>query len=183
VNTDQAIWDIVNYVILNAGKDPAGYSILKLGFNAESINENGWKMKVIPEMQIAGKLLAFERTQNPTQWGDSNKFPTSYPYTTTWGVVVTNDATFRSAFRTKVMAQAKARVDDILDNNVARTYKNKISVVPTLSNLAQQYYVTNDVMPTGYSTTGMRVQSIRYSYDKEGWSESLQLDEDATNVY
>lgn len=182
-NVDQGIWEIINYIILNAGKDPANYSILQLGFDSESIIENGWKMKVVPEMQIAAKQLSFERTQNPSSWGDTNKYPTAYPYTTTWGTVTTSDATFRSAFRTQVKSLAQNRVSDILRNNKSRTYKNRVDVVPTMSKtLSSLYYINNSFMKAAYSTTGYRIQSISYEYNTDGWSESLQLDEDSTPV-
>jgi hypothetical protein len=177
--TDDGIFDIVNSIILNCGKDPANYSVLVMAKNNDSIVKNGLKMKVVPAMQISSVLTNFERQQNPSKWGDK-KYPNSYPYVTTWGVTTTSDTDYRSKFREEVKRQGNEMGQNLLSGNASATYKSTIATTPTLQRqLSVIYSLTNPFLPSSFNDEQhMRVQGITYSFDRNGWIESLQIDQD-----
>jgi len=129
----EKVWEVINAMILDCGKDPSNRNIHAMYYDEASAAEYGlkWANTIEVEHEIASSLLA-DQKKNAVTWvnnTDINKqtFPETYPITLTFperdsdgiatGTTATaaNDAGFVSAMRTEAKWQGVAYIKSILD--------------------------------------------------------------------
>ena len=131
----EKVWDVVNAIIIDAGKDPSGNSIHAMYYDEGSAAEYGlkWMNTIETEEEIASNLISRCKNDAVT-WinnSDVNKqnFPDNAAYTmtlpittrdgngvaSTTAVTVANDAAWIAAIRKEAKWQAINYVKDIID--------------------------------------------------------------------
>lgn len=150
--------DVKNFIIVKCGYDPANNPITTRYDDPASRAKFGFKYYMLIDNKIAGDLL--------TQQGfaTNTRYPASYPYTTTWGVVVNDADGFTDAFR----EQAK-----LLGSSKGQSYaaaRNKGYLKISLDLLPTVAYGVGDklgITDPGYGLLNypMRVTQVDYSMD------------------
>ena len=186
LRTTKGMFDIVNFIIMNGGKSPRGMSILQMDYNSESIAKFGWKVKLVNEgiaSAIGTEEIRLMRQRNVYD-EDAPEFPTSYPFTTSWGVETTSNSTYNKAFVNEVLARAKEKIRVLLNKNGGATYKVDLSMNPSFGYALYNKHLL--VIPVnGLSTyynwsvgVKLRISSINYSFTENGWSTDLSMEQD-----
>ena len=176
--TEKGMYDVVNYIIMNAGKSPYGASVLQMDYDVESINKYGWKVKLVTQEDIANELYSADRRSKPSFWSDDNSFPTSYPYITIWGESTSSDSDYNSKFVDKVLLVAAGRISGLLSKTAGASFRSTVSLSPLLS------YTLGDLHQLKIPATGwsspytLRVNIINYVFNTSGWVVSVKFKED-----
>jgi len=184
--TQKGMFDIVNYIIMNAGRSLFGASILQFDYNAESINKFGWKSKLYTE-GIGSTLGTAEvrNMRNKNVYQEDSVFPSSYPYITGWGVSVATDSEYNSAYVDEVLSRAKIKIVELLERQGSASYKVNVEVVNSFDYSLYNNYdlvlpVNGNVEPYFWSSgVTLRVNNIAWSFNKGGWNTDLKLEQDS----
>lgn len=187
--TRKGVYDIVNYIIMNAGKSPYGMSILQMDYKSESISQFGWKVKLINEgisSSLGTKEIRLMRQRNV--YAADSLFPTAYPFVTSWGVSTDSDSSYNSAYVDEVLRLAKIKINEILNKSIGATYKLQLQIEPSFSYALYQKY--NIIIPNNsYSIyynwlTGvvLRIISLDYNFSEKGWVLDITFDQDEEDV-
>lgn len=188
---ERAMWDIVNYIIMNCGSNPYGYSILEFDYDNESMGKNGPKIKVV-HTNIAEELMTQEtkRFKDINVFTEGSNFPNTYPYKPSFILyerdgsaasvsTVANDSEYNEYFVNYVRKLAKGEIQGILRANTAASFKTKIDVTNltnfTLGNL---YKVYDTYTNWGTGSVDLRIEELNYHYDINGWTLSTSPEED-----
>jgi len=189
--TQKGMFDVVNYIIMNAGKSLFGASILQFGYKAESINKFGWKVKLFNE--AISSTLGTEEVRNMRNRGvydEESVYPTSYSpaYRTSWGDDVTTDKEYNDSFVDVALATAKDKIDELLERNGGASYKIDLNVLPDFGYALYNNYEL--VIPDNGDTTEyrwsigvtLRIDTITWTFNEQGWTTSLKMvqDDDAS---
>lgn len=183
--TNKGMFDIVNYIIMNAGKNLFGGNILQMDYNNDSISRFGWKVKLINEA-IAGELITQETRQrkNLNVYEEESVFPTSYDYTTSWGEVVSSDSEYNRAFVDMVLDLAMGSIGIKLNKIGSASFKIKCKMLPDLNyelyNVYRLIIPINGTSERGNWNVGMdlRIDKITLNYSNQGWTTDLVLEQD-----
>jgi hypothetical protein len=165
---------------MNCGKSQYGGSILQMCYNNESVNKYGWKVKLITRESIANTLrdADIKLMEDKNVYAEDSLFPTSYPYTTYWGVTTTSDSDYVSKFVDECLLQAEKEIGSILNKTTGATYKSNVEVEPTFGFVLgdlHQLKIPDNFWNTGYE---IRVQGISLDFGKDGWKTNLKFEED-----
>jgi len=77
--------DVKNYIIWKAGYNIKNSVVAGYYADYVSLLKNGFKPYILTDIfNMGNDLLNDERINNPTRFTGTNKYPTSYPYTTAW---------------------------------------------------------------------------------------------------
>jgi len=150
--------DVKNFVVVKCGNDPANKPITTRYDDVVSRSKYGFRYHLLVDAKIAGDLIDKENFPN------DSKFPSSYPYTTLWGVEVTSSSDYISKFRAEAKRRGEARGKEITDiSNVGRI-QLQATMMPTLN-----YALGNALLVTapsyGLTSFEMRVKEIDYDID------------------
>ncbi len=180
-NTTKAMYEIVNYIILNCGKNCFGNSILQFDYDVESINKYGWKTKLISLEDISNVVKTRENNlmtdKNVVQEGSD--FPSDYPYTTSWGEETTNDSNYNSKFVDYILELGAVEIKRILNKSAGASYKSVINTpISTSYNLGDNY---NLLIPKVSWASGyeLRIITMDWKFNKDGWDLNMKLEEDS----
>lgn len=153
INTD----DVKNFIIVKCGYDSYGRPITTRYDNVVSRAKYGFRYYMLVD-NIAGQLIQAQG------FGDGKKFPSSYPYTTTWGQSTSNDDDFNDKLRLKAQDLGRAKGEAF---SIARSkgfIKVSGSIPPTLN-----FGVGDRILLTSasYALTNypMRVTEVRFMVD------------------
>ena len=179
--TKKGMYQVINYIIMNCGKSPYGASILQMDYSDESINKFGWKVKLITRESIANELRDrdINLMKDKNVYSEDSIFPTSYDYTTVWGVTTTSDSNYNSEFVDECLVQGTKEINSLLNQTTGATYK--VNVVADVS----FDYVLGDlhklVIPDNYWDNGyeIRIKTINYQFGTKGWSTDIKFEEDS----
>jgi hypothetical protein len=177
--TDKGMFDLVNYIIMNAGKSPYGATILQVDYDVESINKYGWKVKLISNEDISSELRNADRRSKPANWTDATEFPTAYPYLTVWGQSASSDSDYNSKFVDKCLIIAAGRIAGLLQKTAGASFKSRIGVSSELGFALGD--LTNITIPEiGWSSPHTsRLDTINMSFNREGWTTDLSFVDDS----
>jgi len=181
--TQKGMYDIINYIIMNCGKNPYGSTILQMDYDVVSINKLGWKVKLISRESIANELRQLDQDSNykPEFWDDGAEFPNAYPYAPSWaeGATVANDAEYNASFVNVCMEAGLLAIGALLENTTNPTFKTDLSLEPSFAYLLGDVYDLK--IPDNFWTTPqkIRVSSINYNFGTGGWKLDLKFKEDA----
>lgn len=179
--TKKGMYNVVNYLVMNCGKSPYGASILQMGYDNESINKNGWKVKLVTRESIANELRSRDMNlmQDKNVFTEDSVFPTSYPYISVWGESTTSDSDYNSKFVDECLGRGTLEIKALLDQTTGATYKVDVDLEPNLG------YVLGDlndlIIPDNFWNIGykIRIKTISYNYTTAGWKTSVKLEEDS----
>ena len=76
----RGVWDVINALIINCGRDANGAGIHTFQYDVESYGKIGGRWKYISFEDIAGNILNQEKEQNKSSFTDDSNFPVSYDY-------------------------------------------------------------------------------------------------------
>jgi len=182
VSLKKTVYDVVNMIIFNAGKDPSGKGIEWYYYDVTS-KQPDLRVKVQSMVDIARDLQKAQEDKAAFTSG----YPSSYPFTTTWEEVVANDAAYLgtvgianedgTGFRGACVRKAKARAKGITQQSGNLRWKGNIRIRGTNS------YSPGDLLTVTYNSAGLlnkklRVQSVQQQIRKDGWSTTTELEED-----
>jgi len=178
--TQKGMYDIVNYIIMNCGKNAYGTSILQMDYDLESINKYGWKVKLISRESIANELRQQDQDNNyqPSYWDEGENFPNAYPYTTSWGETVADNGEYNTEFVNVCLEAGMEAIGALLNNTSGATNRVDTNMHPSFG------YVLGDLhtlkIPDNWWSTPkqIRLDSINYTFNTEGWTTDLKFKED-----
>lgn len=170
--------DVVNFVIFNAGPTPAKSDLLWYYYH-EATEEKEFRMVFKNWKDISAELKRRERAM--PNWGNpENEYPSSYPWTTSWGVTVNNNSQYKAEFikKQKEIGIARAR---LLCNKLAEPlWKGTVEMK------GATFYSPGDLIIVVFPSLGltenlrqpMRIEQITHTFTKDGWITTLDLKED-----
>lgn len=153
INTD----DVKNFIIVKCGYDCEGRPITTRYDNVVSRAKYGFRYYMLVE-NIAGKWIQAQG------FGDGKKYPASYPYTTTWGVVTTSNDDFNDKLRLKAQDEGRARGEAFSQARSKGFLKISGTIPPTLDYTVGDR-VTVTIPSYALSNYPMRVTEVRYMID------------------
>ena len=184
-------FDIINFVIFNAGKDLYGSGITDY-FYDENTDSKDLKETSKPYTHITKDLFEMERkagrlTQDNAVTSpftfDGNRYKeTTGTYnggsgiTTGWGVVVTSNATYNSAFRTRAIIEGKRAAARLTARRGSPRWKGTIVLRFFRFNPGELINLTS--YSVGIINTDLRINEIEHSIEKSGVFTTLSIEED-----
>ena len=115
---------IINSVVINCGRSPNNKTIRTYYFDYASRAKDGAKWKYMSSTNtISEDALLTERNENPSSFtSTSGRFPSTYPYTTTFGETCANDGEFEEVMVEHIkntgLTRAKAYVQGINQSRI-----------------------------------------------------------------
>jgi hypothetical protein len=168
--------EVRNFIVVKCGYDPANKPITTRYDNIVSRAKHGFKYYMLIDHNIAGELMNKERLLYPSRYTESSNFPNSYAsYTTSWGVSVSSNETFVSAFIAEAKRLGKDRgkaFSTLYENGLIKV---TVETVPTLDyNLGSKYSLT----APSYDLTNklVRLSDITWSEERT----SITFEEEVT---
>lgn len=160
--------NIANFVIFNVGNDLYDKSVEGMHFDPLSMGKNGFKYLYIIEetADIINNIIADERENNASSFGDSDNFPTSYNYTffkkdkDSNDVVATSASDFNDKLRDLAEDDGKLYADNIIRDKSTPTYK-----VRCLMPFTNEYTMGNQYrlkIPSRNMNRLLRLTEIKY---------------------
>lgn len=159
-----------NFIIYNAGPTPSGYDYLYYSLDPAQVGKK-FRMKFVQWAGIAKDLTS--RDMALTTFADG--FPTAYPFTTSWGVIVSNDDDYQAEFILELQkrADAKARAYYVIGR---QKFSGKVQM---RGNTAYNINDTVTVYQPKYSRVDfMRVKDVKHQLNESSWITDLELEED-----
>jgi len=184
--TQQGMYDVVNYIIMNCGKSPYGSTILQMGYDNQSITKYGWKVKLVTRESIANEMINKDRRSKPNLWDEDKAFPNIYPYIPSWkdaetGVISSN-SDYNKEFVKAAQRIAIKEINGLLSKSVGATYKVNVSVNPSFD-YALGELCTLTIPDNWWNTPQIiRLTKINYAFDTTGWNTDLKFTEDSTLI-
>jgi len=186
---DKNEYDIVNYVIISAGKNLYGNATIKnFKYDLVSATENGIRAKTL--YTVTGEVIVKElnRKMKSDGYYDASVFPFSdtYPFTlpaewTNKGSSVANDAALNIEFVDEVIIRTNLEADTYLTLRTSPTMKSK-RVVPDEDD-QQTNFVLGGYYTDPYSLKKLRVQARTKTFTaKKGWVTDLTMEEDYDKI-
>ena len=169
-------FDIINFIIYNAGNDLESKGIVSYYFDSSS-SFSKEKSTYKPWTDIAKKLKNLEEAiGNITQNADGTVTIDVSSGTTSWGVAYTNDTEYNDEFIIQANRLAAARSKKLVRNTGNVRWKGTITIrgkriAPGI--LAR--WTSNSV---GVQQQFLRVSKLQHNIDKSGWSTTISLEED-----
>lgn len=191
---EYGIWDTVNFLIINGGKDPRGNGILTFYIDSASAGQIGVRGKYFP-MDIAEALHKYEQVNSPGDFADDTRFPSgaSYPYSTKFvnpylNIVsesISNEAEYVSWFRKTVKTLSKYNGKAYVDKYKYARFKMSCEAAIGVNNLVVGQ-VYNIVCPSiGWTnvagvdnTKNLRLVDIKYHVGIKGWTTDYEFEQD-----
>lgn len=153
--------DIVNFMIVNAGKDLSGNSIHTYAVNPTSVGQLGWR-------------TAYEVREDYANYGRM-LYSTSSLYLTDGSQVTSN-----TQFRQFIKESAEVATADLLERQADGRNKMQIQIPGSNAlSIGQQYQIT--FPHAGWPSTApynLRLTEYSHNFDKGGWITELSLQED-----
>lgn len=193
----RGIWDTVNALIINCGRDANGAGMHTYTYDVESYGKVGGRWKYIAFEDIGNNLLQNEKTFNPSSFTDDSNFPTSFPYTTyfissdtytgspavTEGnpVICANASEFNTAIRREAKFLGRQRGDNIIKKQGRSRFKAQIEM--DFGTIDYSIGQVVDLIVPSYGWTSdnprkLRVQEITHTIGMDGWQTEIELEED-----
>lgn len=184
INITKATFDVVNFIIFQAGKDMYDYGILYYKYD-ENSNSKDFKMVYKEWPKIAQSLLSRDYNEGLDASGRKNgggtydkpEFPSSYPYTPIW---TTNAVNSDSAYNTSLRDAAKKIGIANSENLIARfgnpRYKGKVTITGLKLNPGILVKFTSSSL--GMYNLSLRVKDITHNINQNSWTTTLDLEED-----
>jgi len=147
-----AVFDVINAVIMNAGKDLNGNTILAFGLDVTSMGQYGIKWKYEFREEIANQYIA----QNP---GENN-----------------------DTVRTAVKALAAIEINKILALYGNPRYKLDLTMLGSTSFAKGKVYSFKSTELGWTVSKKLRLFSIQHIFNTNGWTTSLHFEEDDTTI-
>jgi len=193
----RGIWDTVNAVIVNCGKDANGSAIYTYYYDPLSYAKIGGKWKYIATDE-GEKILGEEKINKPDSFTNDSNFPTSYPYTTHFSasktdsgytppftynhhVVCNNDYEFNAAIRLEAKFRGINRGTKIVNEYGATRSKMDCELTTGTLDYVSGTVIKCQVDSYGWdsaNTTNLRVTNVKHQLSSEGWITGLNLEED-----
>jgi len=184
--TTKGMFDIVNYIIMNAGKSPYGMSILQFDYNADSIRKFGWKVKLVNEgisSAMGTDEIRLMRMRNV--YAEDSLFPNAYDYTTSWGTTTSSDSEYNSDYVDEALVRAKDRIRILLNKNGGASYKVNLVMMPSFG--YGLYNTHTLIIPANGKNTyynwdygvKLRIETVHYSFSEQGWKTDLGMKQDS----
>jgi hypothetical protein len=189
-NLTQKTFDIVNMVIFNAGKDLLGSGILNY-FYDKNTKEKQLKMTYKPYTEIAKELiqteindgrLTLDNTQADFTYEGNFYKETTGDYdsgsgiTTSWGTVVTSDATYNTAVRDEANRRAQAKAFALTKQRGSPRWKGTIECLFKRYTAGELINFTST--RAGINQQDLRIRTVQYNITKEGGFATLTVEED-----
>lgn len=190
INKD--VRDVVNAMIVNAGKDMYDNGILTVAYDLTSMAESGTKWKYYTASQKKfSNLLNNERTLSIGQgsvWVSDTLFPPtgSFPWTHKYdgSSVSSDEGSFNTNMRNKAKEEAKSEAEKFISRNKNAKYEI-IYDLPLGSNNFQAGNVYYYQIPSiGWEGTEdnpgklLRLRDVTHVIDRSGWQTRLVARED-----
>lgn len=185
---DYGVWDTVNYLIINAGKDPKGNGILTFYYDSGSIGQLGMRSKYFP-YDAAESLHKHEQTNNTGFFLEQTRFPStsaSYAYTAAYdGTAITSNDEYLAWFRTTAKAIAKKEGKAYVDKYKYARYKMKAEAVSGTNELTVGAVYLIDCPSVGWTVTStadnkqkLRLVDIKHNFTEKGWETDYEFEQD-----
>jgi hypothetical protein len=182
IKTGKDTKDVKNFIILKGGRDPAGKPIQTVYQDYTSSNKHGLKFMVAVSNTTVAENL---NEQDIPDKNAPSRFPTAYPFTTSWRriatgltVTVTNDTEYVQAIRAEVRARLTLEAKEIAE---LRKY-GKLKVDVEFQAGVKTWLLgdkINATIPSLQSTVKqLRVKEIQYSTTMDTFS----LEEDVGSL-
>ncbi|RLC73997.1 MAG: hypothetical protein DRI61_17425 [Chloroflexi bacterium] len=161
--------DVRNFIIVKCGLDAKNNPTTANADDPVSRAKLGFKFHFIIDNSITNKLILKERDTNPADFPNGSKLPSSFPYTTVWGVTIPDTGDLdddQDAYNESLRVQAKDDGRKIGLDFIAANSKGfkeiTISMPPNVDyDLADKILITSD----SYNLTNieMRISQINWS--------------------
>lgn len=169
--------DVRNYVIVKGGRDPAGKQIQTYVQDLSSISRHGQRFRILSDVSRDAEFL---NKQDMDSLGiEGERFPDSYPFTTTWPsldnldsggnpqpVTVNTNEEYVAAIRNHTTINIKQVGRDYVETHKYGKYELEVSFVPGKGwQLGDLIDVASYPFPDGSSSKTLRVYGVDYDVD------------------
>jgi len=173
------VFDVVNFVIFNAGEDMNSNGISNYFFDSTSGSK---KLKPTSRkfLKLAELMKERDRVQgNITKNNNgSYNFPTLYPVIPAWNpsITVNSDFNYNFQFRKKAVELGKGLAREITRFRGEARWKGTIEVKG--KNYVAGNLITFTSPSLGLKDIFLRIKDIRHNIGKSGWFTTLEVEED-----
>ena len=164
---------VYNMIIYNAGKTPAGYDYLWYALDYSQAGRS-FRMKFFDWAAIGEDMTNREKAGG--DWADKEaSYPSSYPYTTQWGVTVADDDEYQDEFLIEVKKRGQSKAESYF-----HTGRQKYTASVQMRGTTQ--YTVNELVsvyhPKFDTTQLLRVKSVKHQLNKGSWVTTLDMETD-----
>lgn len=187
---EYGVWDTVNYLIINAGKDPKGNGILTFYYDVGSMGELGTRSKYFP-LDVSESLHKHEQSNSVGDFSENSRLPAaaSYPYSTKFvdpklSIVsedVDDDAEYVDWFRRTAKKIARANGKAYVDRYKYARFKLKAEApVGTNSLVVGNVYAIEcpSIGWTGSAKKNLRLIDVKHLINGDGWNSEYEFEQD-----
>lgn len=174
-------FDIINMVIFNGGEDLDSVGTLNY-FYDENTEQRTLKMKYVPMLDLSVELREDEVDNGGITVAADNvvTITASYNYTTSWGEVVTNDATYKEAFRNEVIRRGKRYARNLTRQRANPRWAK--SITTDFFNFRPGELLKITSREYGIQEELVRIQDVTHNIEKSAWTTTLDVEEDEPRV-
>ena len=202
IQLSTGMYDTINAMIINCGKDARGNTVLGLAYDLVSAASKGFRWKYVAQPRVGSQFHQKNLLDSNGNSIDTNQdgFPDSYPYTVTGGppnkygfdsdgkIQTTNDTAYNDALRKVLRYQGEKWGNDICLLFGEPRWKGKIIVKGTTEYTAGELVAvyspsilgTNSDATTKYII--LRISSLSHSFTTNGWETTLTLKQDERSM-
>lgn len=169
-------FDVVNYVIFNAGKDLNNVSVLNYFYDVSS-KEPKLKPKFIPYTYICTNMRQAEKDKgNISINADETVNILVSSGTTAWGESYSSASDYKDKFWNRAVKMGQASARNYIIRRGSPRYKGTVEIVGR--NLIPGEVITFTALAIGVNVQKLRIMSAQHIIDDRGWTTSLELEED-----
>src|SRR3990167_7932863 len=177
------VFDVINFVIFNAGDDMNGVGISNYFFDptsgSKTLKGTHRKFLKIAELMKEADRLAGNITRNADK---SYNFPSVFPVTPAWNTTISVNSTieYNNEFRETAIIVGKNQAKKITSFRGEARWKGDIEtkgrnyVVGNLINFTSEQ--------TGIKEIDIRIKDLTHRFTKNGWFTSLSVEEDERKI-
>ena len=176
LNLKKSVFDVINTVYYNAGKDLDSAGVTGYYFN-ETTEESKLKIKYYPWTDIGRDLRESEREIGNISIGEDDTVTIDVSAgTTSWGTSYSTDADYKEKFRNQCDKQAKIRAERITKKRANPRWKGTITFKGFLFTAGELINLT--ARTNGISDENIRINTITHQVTKNNWSTILDIEQD-----
>jgi len=196
IDIDRGVFEVINAVIADVGRDPYEHGNHILQINPTSIIADGAKWKFLDYSSISEDLVNAEVKANPGSFdktggsedSPTSNFPNGYNYTMQFNEidegqdtgskwVVSSDSEYNNAIRVRAKYDGRKKAAEFLKNRGSVRWKGKIELNGT-TDYTRGEFIDFTSTSIGLTNFQLRVKNITHRLSKNGWITTLDVIED-----
>lgn len=194
-NLTKKTFDIVNFVIFNCGQDMEGNGITDYFFDNATRSKtlkdtfksyNDIAYELLQKEITAGRLTEDNQSTSPFTFKGNRYKETTGDYNggsgivTSWGVTVTTDNEYNTAFRAQCIYQGTIRAQSLTSQRGSPRWKGTMEFKFSRFTAGTLFEFTST--RAGINKQGLRIKTVQYNFTKSGAFCTLTVEEDEDSI-